>query len=333
MKVAIIGSQATDSLESNLAEAFSHKGHDIRIFDIMSRKWVQNKYGIQLDTLLRRFVNRYDEHLFIGQAKEVIEQCPDLVICTYRFIHPTFVAMVKGHLRCPVVQLNPDALTTFELQQVFASPYDVWFTKDPYIQRFMQNNMRLNVRLYNEAFSPRLHPRPTMSKADAERLVKTDVMTYGTIYPYRSQMLGAVLDAGIELKVYGTRPHRFFDHRLDTAYQREYITGERKSRLLYGSKVVFNQMHYAEIEGVNNRFFEVNGSGAFQLSDYRPILHDLLPIDPELVSFRTIDEGIEKIKHYLAHPEERYTIAEKVYRHFMEHYTYDQLVDTILAAI
>lgn len=333
MKVAIIGSQAIDSLESNLAEAFRHKAHEVRIFDVMSRKWVQNKYGIQLDTLLRRFVNRYDERLFIHQAEEVIAHRPDLVICTYRFIHPTFVTMVKASLRCPVVQLNPDALTTFELQQVFASPYDVWFTKDPYIQQFMRNNMRLNAKLYNEAFSPRLHPRPTMSKADAERLVKIDVMTYGTIYPYRSQMLAAVLEAGIDLKVYGTRPHRFFDARLDTAYQREYITGERKSRLLFGAKVVFNQMHYAEIEGVNNRFFEVNGSGAFQLSDYRPILHELLPIDPELVSFRTIDEGIEKIKHYLAHPEERYEIAEKVYNHFMQHYTYDNLVDTILAEI
>ena len=92
-------------------------------------------------------------------------------------------------------------------------------------------------------------------------------------------------------------------------------------------------MHFAEVEGVNCRFFEVNGSGAFQLSDYRPILHDLLPIDPELVSFKNIDEGIDKIKYYLAHPQERYEIADKVYKHFKEHYTYDHLVSYILEKI
>lgn len=91
-------------------------------------------------------------------------------------------------------------------------------------------------------------------------------------------------------------------------------------------------MHYAEIESVNNRFFEVNGCGAFQLSDYRPILKDLLPIDPELVSFRSIDEGIDKLRYYLAHPTERHEIADKVYRHFMENYTYDHLVLYLLNA-
>lgn len=333
MKVAIIGSQAVDTLESNLAEAFTYKGHEVLIFDILSRPWVKNKYGLQIDTILRRFNDSYDQRLFVRQAEEVIAYQPDLVICTYRFIHPVFVSTVKAQWRCPVVQLNPDTLATLELQQIFASDYDVWFTKDPYMQRFMQGNLRLNTKLYCEAFSPRLHPRPTQSKIEAERLVQTDVMTYGTSYPYRTQMLSAVIEAGIDLKVYGTRPHRFFNPRLATAYQNEYITGERKSHLLYGTKVVFNQMYYAEIEGVNNRFFEVNGAGAFQLSDYRPILHELLPIDPELVSFRTIEEGIEKIRYYLSHPEERYEIAEKVYQHFMQKYTYDHLVDYLLREI
>lgn len=333
MKIAIIGSQAADTLETNLAEAFIYKGHEVQIFDILSRSWLGNKYALQVDALLRRFSDGYDQRIFMKQAKEVIATSPELVICTYRFIHPIFVATIKRHLSCPVVQLNPDQLTTFELQQVFASPYDVWFTKDPYIQRFMKASMRLNAKLYNEAFSPRLHPRPQLPKVDVEQSVKTDVMTYGTIYPYRSQMLAAVVEAGIDLKVYGVCPHRFFDARLAAAYQNEYIRGEHKSYLLYGTKVVFNQMHYAEIEGVNNRFFEVNGAGAFQLSDYRPILHDLLPIDPERVSFKSIDEGIDKIRYYLEHPEERYEIAETLYQHFMKHYTYDHLVDHLLREI
>ena len=92
-------------------------------------------------------------------------------------------------------------------------------------------------------------------------------------------------------------------------------------------------MTYAEIESVNNRFFEVNGCGGFQLLDYRPILKDLLPVDPELVSFKSIDEAIEKIRYYLQNPEERVAISQKIYDHFIDKYTYDHLIQYILISI
>ena len=89
-------------------------------------------------------------------------------------------------------------------------------------------------------------------------------------------------------------------------------------------------MHFAEIESVNCRFFEANGCGAFQLCDYKPILKEFLPIDHELVTFKTIDEGVDKVKYYLAHPKERYEIAERIYQYFINHYTYDHLIQYIL---
>jgi spore maturation protein CgeB len=207
----------------------------------------------------------------------------------------------------------------------------MWFTKDPYIVSFMRNNMHLNVYHYNEAFNVRIHHRPETQKEVMENEVCIDVMTYGTMYPYRCRMLKTVVDSGIDLKIYGILPHRFYNHELDDNFQNKYIVGDEKARLLYGAKIVFNQMYYGEIESVNNRFFETNGSGAFQLSDYRPILNTLLPVDPKLVSFTTIDDGIEKIKYYLAHDKERYEIAETVYQHFINNYTYDHLVNYILS--
>ena len=92
-------------------------------------------------------------------------------------------------------------------------------------------------------------------------------------------------------------------------------------------------MGVSVLESVNDRFFEVNGCGGFQLLDYRPILKDLLPIEPELVSFKCVDEAVEKIRYYLQHPEERVAIAQKIYDHFMDHYTYDHLVMHILNSI
>jgi len=285
-----------------------------------------------LDKIARAYSDVYDRKLFEILFKRVKVFSPGLVVCVYRFIHPSFVDLCKAD-GAKVIHVNPDALTTFGYQQVFASNYDAWFTKDPYIVSFMRGNMHLNVYQYNEAFNARGHKKPEMSKSVCEEEVGIDVMTYGTMYPYRCRMLKAVADSGINLKIYGTIPHRFYNHDLDRCYQNKYITGAEKSKLLFGAKIVFNQMHYAEIESVNNRFFEVNGSGAFQLSDYRPILKDLLPFDPKLVSFSTIDEGIEKIRYYLKHDNERYEIADTVYRHFMNNYTYDHLIEYLMNTI
>ncbi len=330
MNIAIIGSKAFDSLEFHLHEAFTYAQHNCKIFDVADRWFMHNKYGVQADFIMRRYSDAYDRHIFKNIAKQVTQFKPQLVIATYRFIHPEFVSLVKKHTNSTVIHVNPDAMTTLEYQQIFASDYDAWFTKDPYILRFMKNNMKLNAYHYNEAFNPRIHTKPQITKKQAEQKIHTDVITYGTIYPYRARMLRQVIKHNIQLKIYGTRPNRFYDHYLDKAYQKQYITGKEKTQILYGAKIVLNQMHFAEIESVNNRFFEANGAGAFQLSDYRPILHQLLPIQPELVSFHNIDEAIEKIHYYLQHPQERYQIAHKIYQHFLNNYTYDHLIQYIL---
>ena len=36
------------------------------------------------------------------------------------------------------------------------------------------------------------------------------------------------------------------------------LSDEEKAKKLSGSKIVFNNFHYAEIESVNNKFFEIN---------------------------------------------------------------------------
>jgi spore maturation protein CgeB len=268
----------------------------------------------------------------MNMAKEVDQYHPDLILVVYRIIHPCFVIQMKktGY---KVIHINPDALITFDLQQLFATEYDMYFTKDPYIKRFMESNLKLNVKLYNEAFNKRLHIKPDVDKLEYEKEFDIDVMIYGSMYPYRNRMLRTLADNGIDLTLFGNTNVPFYDQSLDRYYSGYYITGESKAKILYGARIVFNNLHYAEIESVNNRFFEAGGSGAFQLLDYRSILKDLLPIDPESVSFRSIDEAVEKINYYLQHPEERVAIAQKIYDHFINNYTYDHLTQYILNSI
>ena len=317
MKIAIIGSDNYDSIEYNLNEAFNYNGHEAQIFDILR----DNAYS-----------GAFDLDAFDRLAQKVEMFCPELVIGVYRFIHPAFVFKMKNN-KYKIIQINPDALTTFQQQQLFVEEYDIYFTKDPFIKRFMESNLKLNVKLYSEAFNKRIHVKPEIDKLEYEKDYDMDVVTYGSMYPYRNRMLRILTEHNINLKIFGEKSRPFYDKTLDDFYTNYYITGKTKAKILYGARIVINFMNYAEIECVNNRFFEANGSGAFQLSDYRPILKDLLPVDPELVSFKSIDEAIEKIRYYLKHPKDRVDIAEKIYSHFLKNYTYDHLIQFILDSL
>jgi len=317
MKIAIIGSAIYDSMEYHLNESFNFNGYSSRIFDLPQGN---------------SFSEVVDSKVFMDMVKDVDQYHPELVIVTYRFVHPDFVIRIK-EMGYTIIHINPDPLTNFRAQQIFVEAYDLYFTKDPFIKRFMESNLKLNVKLYNEAFNQRVHIKPDVEKLEYEKEFDIDVMTYGSMYPYRSRILRILADHDIDITLFGYTNHPFYDPSLDQHHSGYYISGEGKAKILYGSKIVFNSFTYSEIESVNKRFFEANGSGAFQLSDYRPILKDLLPIDPELVSFKSTDEAVEKIRYYLDHPEERVAIAQKVYDHFIARYTYDHLTMHILKSI
>ncbi len=62
---------------------------------------------------------------------------------------------------------------------------------------------------------------------------------------------------------------------------------------------------------VNMRLFEATGAGAFLLTQHVPDLHRFFEPGYEIETYRSADELIEKIRYYLAHPDEREAIARR----------------------
>jgi spore maturation protein CgeB len=322
MKIAIIGSKDFDSLEYHIHDELTHQGKTAQIFDFISYFPQKIEYGF---TLLS---NNYVEFRNKILLQNVLEFKPDLVIVVYRHIHPFFVKEVKK-AKIKIIHINPDALTTFQSQQIFVEPYDEYYSKDPYIVKFLKNKLNLNAKLYSEAFNNRIHKRPLVELNYLEELINIDVLCYGNLYPYRNKMLQILIESGNNVNIFGNRA-KYFPENLEKNYEKKGIYGEEKAKILNGAKIVFNNFHYAEIESVNNKFFEINGSGGFQICDYRPILNELLPIDPRLVSFETISDANNLIKYYLDKPEKRYEIRDVIMKYFLENFTYKNMLDSIL---
>ena len=93
------------------------------------------------------------------------------------------------------------------------------------------------------------------------------------------------------------------------------------------SKVVFN---ITIKDDINMRTFETLSTGSFLLTNWIPTLGDLFEDGKHLVTYKTLDEMVEKTKYYLEHDDEREKIAKAGYEEFIAKHTYKHRVEQVL---
>ena len=106
---------------------------------------------------------------------------------------------------------------------------------------------------------------------------------------------------------------------------------EDAARRFNQSRIVLN---HAVRDDLNMRFFEVLCSGAFLLTTRLPDAESLgLREGEHYAAYASYDEAIEKINHYLNHPEERERIARAGHEAVMAAHTYRHRVRTMLETV
>lgn len=329
MRVVVVGSKAFDSLEYHLCDSFQALGHVTTLLDVTDVAPVSSK----INYWIARFNTSYDKAISQLLADKISRLRPDLLLVVYRNLHPVLVERVKKQLPGTVtVQINPDPLSNLEKQQIIAADFDHYFSKEPYIVDFLRTKAGLPVHYLPEGFNPRIHHQPAVEKAVAEWLTNIDVLVFGSLYPYRVRMVEQLMQAGVRVAVYGTEGP-YLRPVVRSAFQKRYLVGSEKNRLLYGAKIVFNNFHYAEVSSVNQKYFEINGIGGFQLCDYKPTVDEYTGVSADRVTYRTMDEAIDKIRYYLTHAQERHELAAQQQRHFQQHHTFDRRMEELLHVV
>ena len=98
------------------------------------------------------------------------------------------------------------------------------------------------------------------------------------------------------------------------------------------SKIVLNNLLYNEVYGLNVRAFEIAGSKAFQLIDYREGLRDLQD-GKDIISFSGLEDLKDKIKFYLNEPDLRKEISEAAYETAISKHTYKHRLKLIESTV
>ncbi|MBM4373486.1 MAG: glycosyltransferase [Deltaproteobacteria bacterium] len=330
-RVLIIGQALADMMMESYQRALSPY-YDVKVVDPFSvlanleKKLFGTHFGAQVNRVAAT-VSRVALGSEIAPAEARIlraaeEFDPDLILTdSVEVLRPKLVEALRK--TCPHAKLIGqfgDAISNFGRGYVFIADYDRLFFKDRYIVDKLRAKLRSTTAFYLPQSCDRsLHRRVELTDADRHRY-GCDIALYGNAYLYRAATLTPLL--GRDVKVWGGGLPRWANHRTASMFTGHYIAGEEKCRAMLAAKIALNPNHYAEIQGTNKRTFELAAVGAFQLTD-TPALADVFDSATEVAQYDTVEDLLDKIDFYLAHPELRTAMAERAHVRAHSSHTYE----------
>ena len=134
-------------------------------------------------------------------------------------------------------------------------------------------------------------------------------------------------------RMYREFPNFFYGQRFSRWIYGEPASGQDAADIFRKSKIVFNT---AAVDDFNMRVPESTATGTFLLTEWVPDLEKAGYIDGKhLVTYRTMDEAVEKAKYYLdpAHEAEREAIAKAGMEHTLANHTYTHRAQEMLKVV
>jgi spore maturation protein CgeB len=329
LRVLLIGARlSADSMEAHVLEALRTLGCTAEYAS--TALWV-DAMGPKGNALLYKAA-----HTLLREPERLAERAlletaahlqPHLVLVLQgNHLSPKTVAALRQRVACPIVCWCQDHIGTLGRQYMLGADYDAVFVKDRYMQELFSAMIRGTPFIYlPEACNPRVH-RPLELTLEDRRRYGCDVMIFGSLYYYRQAILRQL--EAFDLKRWGSEPS-WFVNRLARPRVGGDIVLDQKARAVRAATIALNPLHYGEIDSLNCRAFELAGCGAFQLVSWKPVLSEHFTPGVDLDAFRTVDELIDKIRHYLGHPDRALDMARAGQQRAHRDHTYEARLRTV----
>jgi len=223
-----------------------------------------------------------------------------------------------------------------EFSRFWARHFDWFTTPDSYRVRQYHHLGYNNAIHFPYACNPAIY-----KKLDLPR--KYDVSFVGGAHPYRKWFIRKLEQTGINVYTAGSGWHEGHvtqDEMVRVINQSKINLNLSNSSswdlryLLSSPRAIYNTLRSPKnVEQMKARAVEINGCGGFQLSYYVDELVHCYEIGEEIVVYLDVDDLIRKIKYYLAHDDERESIADRGYQRTVAEHTYRQRFQSLLARI
>jgi spore maturation protein CgeB len=318
---------------SNLRQ-LGHEAREIHINNGWMQKAWAREHGVRFQSSWRQRVKSwmkrgrhsdYEKWMYEILAAQIKYYRPDVLLNQNISYSSRFFGEMKPYVRLLIGQ-HAARLPSNERDY---SVYDLMISSLPNFVDYFRHQ-GLSSELHRLAFEP------TVLRRLGEVRKKTAVSFVGSLHPahnFRRYWL-AHLCRRIPVNVWGSYINKLPG---DSPILRNFhgnAWGLEVYQLLQNSRITLNyHIDEAEAYANNLRLFEATGVGTLLITDWKKNLHDLFEPGKEVVAYRTPEECVELIQHYLTHDDEREAIATAGQQRTLREHTYNhrmqELVDMV----
>ena len=318
MKILIAGAAWHDDLVNVTSFGFQELGHTAVIFDdaIKTMALTQSKIANRLPFLHLKsiFNERYRRQVGKRLHEAVAKEHPDMVfvINGIKYLHED-IQRIRRDFAIPAVAYVIDDPLLSERWLYDLGAYSHLFVIDRswmgYLEFFNAGRVFYLPQTGNHrAFKPLGLERPYDIGFGGSLSLRLPNAPSGFV---RAQILNALAQAGFSIQAFASgiaETFRYFPALKTIDYYDGYKNHEELNKLYNRAKIVVS-VHSPQFKtGISPRVFEAAFAGSFQLIQYEDDVDVLFPGCG--VSFKSLDELIEKARYYIAHGDERETIAK-----------------------
>jgi spore maturation protein CgeB len=289
-RIAFVGPDYPDSLESNLGRAAQRLGLNADVLPYLAGQGGRR-------ARFRRVASRFDRFEQLAQQRFIANHGAeyDLTIVltgAATVFEPKTIEQIRKRSR-KVVAWYVDSPANLGSGRIFRSNYDALYFADSALVRTLRAFGTTPTYLLPEGHDIEWHrPRSNVPSSD-------HVAVVGNYYPMRVNLIERLMRAGIPLKLYGN-PLPSYAHSLSHLHSGEWVSGAQKSRVFQGAAAVLNSLHPTTVDGANCRIFEATASGAVVVTEGRPLIRELFNDGEHLFVYDSFDALVSILHRVIA---------------------------------
>ena len=255
---------------------------------------------------------------------------PELVLVAKgETIHGETLKQIRKDQRCRIVNWFPDSRVFGYHRVIEQLPVlDLFFSKSALdVERCRLIGLS-NARFLQHCADRELHVELQTSEQELKPY-RCQLSVVGSFYPYRDQILQNVSDFDLRVWGPGWKQSGLYKRNPRTIVGRDARSFDQ-AKVFRATDVNLNTHHYDDIDQLNQRVFDIAGSGGCQIADGYRQFGPIFDSSSDILTYKSLEELRSVIRFLLDRPEVRHRMGESCRRKVAEAHTYDHRVQEIL---
>jgi hypothetical protein len=308
LRVVVIGAGRKHKNEAAIARAVRSLGHSCRLVNAVT--WTQNLRQLAAPILSRMVDSFEPDTIILGRHATLLGDQR-----LRRLLRGRYSAFWYFDLRVPPI---PDVIKLGRMVDA------MFVTYLPTVETYSALGIA-NVMHLPQGMDPELDQPPS----SVPHRYQCEVAFIGGNSPHRNTVLRGMAQYDLQIRGPG-----WWKAPPDLPIAGGPIYGKAYAQAVAGATISLGAHSLPEMAAqtasASNRMWKVMGCGGFYLGEWVHGIEALAAGGVHCAWYRTLAEGIEQVRYYLDHPDERRRIADTGRRHALERHTYAHRVELLL---